>query len=55
MLFTDKFAEFLWHFGTPFSNRKNEVTGQMKHAAMAVTDYIGEVYVVQEDNDNQNE
>ena len=36
---------FLWHFGTPPLNRKNQVTGQMKHAAMAATDYRGEVHV----------
>ena len=31
-LFTDKFATFLWYIGTPFSNGKNKVTGQTKHA-----------------------
>ena len=44
-LFTTKFPASLFHFGTPISIRENEVTGQMKHAAMPVTDYIGEVYV----------
>ena len=39
----DKFAAFLLHFGTPFSNGKNEVTGQMKQAVMAVTDYSKDV------------
>ena len=41
----NNFAALFGHFGTPFSNAKNEVTGQMKHVAMAVTDYIGETYV----------
>ena len=31
-LFTDKFATFLWYIGTPFSNGKNKLTGQTKHA-----------------------
>lgn len=43
--FTEYFAAFLWLFYTPFSNGKDEVTRQMKHAAMVVTDYSGEVYV----------
>ena len=36
---TNKLSAFLWHFGTPFSNRKNERSDKacMKHAAMAVT------------------
>ena len=44
-LFTDKFAAFLWYFGTPFSNAKNKVTRQMKHATMAAIDYIVEVFL----------
>ena len=39
------FADSLWHFGTPISNgkKRNEVTGHMKHAAMAVTSTLGKL------------
>ena len=40
-----KFAALLWHFDTAFSNRKNELTEQMRHAAMDVTDYSGDVCI----------
>ena len=38
-LFQINFSRFLFHFGTPFSNGKNEKKwqGTWKHAAMAVT------------------
>ena len=39
-LFTDKFVAFFLHFGIPFSNVENKVTGLMKHAAVAVTDCV---------------
>ena len=32
-------------FDTLFSNRKNKVAEQMKHAAMVITYYIGELHV----------
>ena len=38
-LFTNKYAAYLGHCGTLFSNgkKRNEVAGHMKHAAMAVS------------------
>ena len=43
-------AWFFLHFVTPFSNEENGVTGEIKHAAMAFTNYY-----VGEDSDNRNE
>ena len=52
-LFMAKFAVLLCHFGTPFSNGENRVTVKINHAAMAVTDYIEEVYVAtKQESDN---
>ena len=48
MLFQDKFAMLLGHFGTQSSNRKNEVEEQWP-AAMV------EESLRQEDSDNENE
>ena len=49
---------FLWHFGTSFLNGKNEVTGQMKQAAITVTDWLIKLRKftqLQEETDNRNE
>ena len=52
----NKFAAFVVAFWHPIFKREkqNEVTGHMKHAAMAVTCRLGRLMKLQEDSDNQN-